>query len=141
MGSWRIFGWIGSNMTSGNELSDICSLLNLVCNAALRGQAKKFGMLLGLKKLRLHERLRLRSSLDKSVNNSETEKRQGGVLLVQSRVWGQGCGGHMGAFGSLGGQGAAAGGGPTRCEGISSLTAAIKETQRDTGLTGRINSC
>ena len=42
MGSWRIFGWIGSNMTSGNELSDICSLLNLVCNAALRGQAKKF---------------------------------------------------------------------------------------------------
>ena len=89
MGSWRIFGWIGSNMTSGNELSDICSLLNLVCNAALRGQAKKFGMLLGLKKLRLHERLRLRSSLDKSVNNSETEKRQGGVFLVQSRVGGQ----------------------------------------------------
>ena len=90
MGSWRIFGWIGSNMTSGNELSDICSLLNLVCNAALRGQAKKFGMLLGLKKLRLHERLRLRSSLDKSVNNSETEKRQGGVFLVQSRVGGAG---------------------------------------------------
>ena len=97
-------------MTSGNELSDICSLLNLVCNAALRGQAKKFGMLLGLKKLRLHERLRLRSSLDKSVNNSETEKRQGGVFLVQSRVGGRGGGGHMGAFGSLGGQGAAAGG-------------------------------
>lgn len=141
MGSWRIFGWIGSNMTSGNELSDICSLLNLVCNAALRGQAKKFGMLLGLKKLRLHERLRLRSSLDKSVNNSETEKRQGASFWCRAELGGRGGGGHMGAFGSLGGQGAAAGGGPTRCEGISSLTAAIKETQRDTGLTGRINSC
>ena len=109
MGSWRIFGWIGSNMTSGNELSDICSLLNLVCNAALRGQAKKFGMLLGLKKLRLHERLRLRSSLGKSVNNSETEKRQGGVFLVQSRVGGQGWRRTYGRIWIFGGSGGCSG--------------------------------
>ena len=114
-------------------------MLNLVCNVALRGQAKKFGMLLGLKKLRLHERLRLRSSLDKSVNNSETETR--GRLFGAEPSWGAGVAediwAHLDLWGVRGLQRV----GPTRCEGISSLTAAIKETQRDTGLTGRINSC